>query len=59
MSEADFNPGEGTFDLIIGSDIIFFKEAAHLLAQSISYLLSKSDPEARAILGNDIIRYNN
>ena len=24
MSDVDFNPGEGAFDLIIGSDIIFF-----------------------------------
>ena len=24
MSEEDFNPGEGAFDLIIGSDIVFF-----------------------------------
>ena len=32
MSEADFNPGEGAFDLIIGSDIIFFAQATYLLA---------------------------
>ena len=59
MTDADFNPGEGAFDLIIGSDIIFFKEASFLLAKSISYLLNKENPDAKAIIANDVLRYNN
>ncbi len=59
MIDADFNPGEGAFDLIIGSDIIFFKEASFLLAKSLSYLLNKEKPDARVIIANDVLRYNN
>ena len=59
MTDADFNPGEGAFDLIIGSDIIFFKEASFLLAKSISYLLNKENSDAKAIIANDVLRYNN
>ena len=32
MTEYDFNPGEGAFDLIIGSDIVYFQQATFLLA---------------------------
>ena len=45
--------------MIIGSDIIFFSEAAKLLSQSMAYLLSEDDGEARAIIANDVIRYAN
>ena len=45
--------------MIIGSDIIFFSEAAKLLSQSMAHLLSEDDADARAIIANDVIRYAN
>ena len=55
MSDMDYNPGEKSQDLIIGSDIIYSPIATELLAKSISYLLTDN---GTAVIANNVVRYN-
>ena len=48
--------GENEFDLIVGSDIVYFREACTPVALSLKLLLKVN---GMAIIANDVIRYNN
>ena len=48
--------GDNMFDLIVGSDIVYFSEACTPVAQSLRLLLKENGV---GIIANDVMRYNN
>ena len=56
MSEQDFQAPAKSFDLLIGSDVIYSPIATFVLAQSISYFLSDN---GTALIANNVVRFNN